>query len=162
MVMVVRRPRIGRAAGLGVGAAIVTLLGVTAGLDGLTTTERVSLLGLSALCAGAVAMVEAAARRSEYGRRPLRLRTPQPTVHSSLFHLPRDINDFTGREAEVARTVEFLASPRGQEAVPVAVIAGPGGVGKTSPGKRCRLCGSATPLPAETSEQDRYCEEQGS
>ena len=128
------RLRVNRALGLGVGAAVVTLLGVTAGLDNLTATERVSLLGLSAVCAGAVAIAEAAGRRREYGQktRSSQPGVPRLAVHSSLFHLPRDINDFTGREAELTRAVEFLSRPREQEAVPVVVIAGKGGIGKTS------------------------------
>jgi DNA-binding SARP family transcriptional activator len=61
--------------------------------------------------------------------------TPAPARPSSPVpaQLPAGVADFTGRTAEVARLSGLLAGPdRPGNAVPVVVVAGPGGVGKTA------------------------------
>ena len=134
MVMLARF-RITRPYALGIGAAVVTLLGVAAGLDGLSTFTRMSLLSLSAVFAGTVAVLEATGRRRENERTAAAGTVGRRNVRSdSLYQLPRDLTDFTGRQAEVARAVAFLEQSTGHEAVPIAVIAGKGGIGKPDPG----------------------------
>jgi DNA-binding SARP family transcriptional activator len=91
---------------------------------GLEPGERLQQLERSMLNADPAlnAPVEAASVR------PARARIP------SL--LPIDIADFTGRVDEVAQVSRHLVGPAGEDplrpAVPVVVIAGQGGVGKTS------------------------------
>ena len=52
---------------------------------------------------------------------------------TSLFQLPYDISDFTGRYAVLAAMNRFLESPRGSgNAVPILTIFGRAGVGKTA------------------------------
>lgn len=50
----------------------------------------------------------------------------------SVYQLPPDISDFTGRRTEYGKLVELLVTVAGATAVPVAVVSGPPGVGKTS------------------------------
>jgi DNA-binding SARP family transcriptional activator len=63
---------------------------------------------------------------------PIRMQSASPQVPSLL---PTDIADFTGRSEQVNQIREHLippAGPRERLAVPVVVIVGKGGVGKTS------------------------------
>lgn len=47
--------------------------------------------------------------------------------------LPADLRDFTGRDADISELARFLAAQENRPgAVPVAAIAGPGGIGKTA------------------------------
>lgn len=46
--------------------------------------------------------------------------------------LPADIPDFTGRSSAMARIRELLSAPADGEAVPVLVLSGPGGIGKST------------------------------
>jgi DNA-binding SARP family transcriptional activator len=69
---------------------------------------------------------DAAATRPARGTRPA---APVPA------QLPADVTDFTGRDEQVKRLVDLLAGPgasNGTGAVRVAVVAGVGGLGKTS------------------------------
>ncbi|MDA2809344.1 BTAD domain-containing putative transcriptional regulator [Nocardiopsis sp. RSe5-2] len=54
---------------------------------------------------------------------------PWPTA-ATRNDLPRDLPDFTGRQEDVRELLE--AAERGEDAAPVYVVTGPGGVGKTS------------------------------
>ena len=67
--------------------------------------------------------------------------TPPPPVTAAgpplpqLAQLPADIGDFTGRELQVRRLSDMLTqrdAARGPGAVPIAVVAGTGGLGKTT------------------------------
>ncbi len=49
-----------------------------------------------------------------------------------VYQLPPALTDFTGRSAEVASLIELLTSAHDGVGVPVAVISGPPGVGKTA------------------------------
>ncbi|WP_149824783.1 AfsR/SARP family transcriptional regulator [Streptomyces tailanensis] len=65
-----------------------------------------------------------------------RVRPPHPSPHPSPIPLPRAalvppaIGDFTGRRQELAEVAAMLTGPR--TAMPVAVVTGPGGVGKSA------------------------------
>ena len=56
--------------------------------------------------------------------------TAPPPVPSST--MPRDNPDFTGRAAELGKLASWLDSDKGQTSVPVVVISGMAGVGKTT------------------------------
>lgn len=58
---------------------------------------------------------------------------PAPAGNGALCQLPPAVTDFTGREAETGRLVEWLADG-GRGGVPVVVISGPPGAGKTALG----------------------------
>lgn len=62
----------------------------------------------------------------------LALREPAATPVAAL--LPPTIGDFTGRDAQLADVRAALSGPR--EAMPVVVLSGPGGVGKSTLGVR--------------------------
>ena len=49
-----------------------------------------------------------------------------------VFQLPPDIVDFTGRSDEIRKLVRILTEPVNITAVPVAVVSGAGGIGKTT------------------------------
>jgi predicted ATPase/DNA-binding XRE family transcriptional regulator len=50
----------------------------------------------------------------------------------SVSQLPPAVADFTGREAQIAQLTEMLSHDRDRVGVPVAVLSGPPGVGKTA------------------------------
>lgn len=54
-----------------------------------------------------------------------------PNRHEAPAHLPADIGEFVGREAELSRLRLLLAARPDRRAVPIAVITGMAGVGKT-------------------------------
>jgi transcriptional regulator with XRE-family HTH domain/tetratricopeptide (TPR) repeat protein len=58
--------------------------------------------------------------------------TVSAAILKRLCQLPPDISDFTGRSDECGRLAELLVPAGGATAVPVAVVSGPPGVGKTS------------------------------
>jgi DNA-binding SARP family transcriptional activator/tetratricopeptide (TPR) repeat protein len=53
-------------------------------------------------------------------------------IFKRVCQLPADIPDFVGRSAECGRLAELLTAAKGTAAVPVAVVSGPPGVGKSS------------------------------
>jgi DNA-binding SARP family transcriptional activator/tetratricopeptide (TPR) repeat protein len=57
---------------------------------------------------------------------------PPPSQDAPVCQLPPDVTDFTGRALECAGLTELLAPVHGRTAVPVAVISGPPGAGKTA------------------------------
>ena len=74
----------------------------------------------------------AAADDAATATRPARGPRPAAPVPAQL---PADVTDFTGRDEQVKRLVDLLAGPgasNGTGAVRVAVVAGVGGLGKTS------------------------------
>ncbi|WP_433654357.1 BTAD domain-containing putative transcriptional regulator [Nocardia sp. CA-128927] len=58
--------------------------------------------------------------------------TPRPEVLPSRNQLPRDIADFTGREAEVARLLADIPPEAARQSVLIEAIDGMAGVGKTT------------------------------
>lgn len=56
---------------------------------------------------------------------------PESAPANAQRQLPPDIADFSGREVELRRLRELLASTDGSTAVPIGLIQGMGGVGKT-------------------------------
>jgi DNA-binding SARP family transcriptional activator len=55
-----------------------------------------------------------------------------PDLHEPVCQLPPDVDDFTGRSAECAQLTELLSPAEGRTSVPVAVVSGQPGVGKTA------------------------------
>lgn len=84
-----------------------------------------SLLQL-ALWAGALLAFIVGIRRIVVERRP-----PLPTTHTPQ-QVPADIDDFVDREEELDRTKRYLKPRTAVEPVPVFVVAGAAGVGKTA------------------------------
>ena len=79
--------------------------------------------------------------RESVPREPRPTGKGRPSAHSpgsadhamrSLFQLPPDIVDFTGRGVETRSLVRMLTEPVNATAVPVAVVSGAGGIGKTT------------------------------
>jgi tetratricopeptide (TPR) repeat protein len=121
----------------GVGVAILTVSGAVAGFSELGATERMALLMIAALLAGGLAVTETIARREASSAprksRERRPALPEPLVRSDLFQLPTDIDDFIGREHDLANVMTQLESKlKNAVAVGVVTIVGKPGVGKTT------------------------------
>ena len=65
-------------------------------------------------------------------RGSLSVATVGAAVFRRVCQLPPDIPDFAGRSAECSRLAKMLGRVQGGTAVPVTVVSGPPGVGKTS------------------------------
>ncbi|MFC5289870.1 ATP-binding protein [Actinokineospora guangxiensis] len=63
-------------------------------------------------------------------------KVPQPAAQAQQWwppaELPADVVGFTGRERELAALAELLGEPGGARPVPVCVVSGIGGIGKTA------------------------------
>ncbi|WP_214415932.1 AfsR/SARP family transcriptional regulator [Sphaerisporangium fuscum] len=64
-------------------------------------------------------------------RRGLPAPAPPPQA-AQPAQLPPDISDFTGREGHLSELISVLAHENGHDGPPVAVLAGMGGIGKTT------------------------------
>ena len=108
----------GTGTGAGVAAAGEAAPAVSGAVEAPVGTEAPGVIALGAIRTSA-ASADPSARLF---RRPVRGRCS----------FPSDIRDFTGRELHVERLCDLLAPGESPGAVPVALVAGAGGLGKTT------------------------------
>jgi DNA-binding SARP family transcriptional activator len=104
------------------------------GLRGTISAGTVAARPRKTAAAAADAPADNAAAATRPARRS-RLATPAAPALPVPAQLPADVTDFTGRDEQVKRLCDLLAgsgASNGTGAVRVAVVAGAGGLGKTS------------------------------
>ena len=108
-------------------AASVTGAGAAAWGEAATDPPGAAEAAVDAGTPGVIALGAIRTGASAAGAAPV-----SPSADPGPMQLPSDIRDFTGRDLHVEQLCELLSPDENQGAVPVALVAGAGGLGKTT------------------------------